>query len=81
MKFYPEINPEVRISKNLRHGLEMLIAHCAVTDRQELDFDYVVKFLQSTPYAKSSAYFKPNHLMQSFASADNFLGHSVCNNS
>lgn len=77
MLFYPEINPEVRISKNLRHGLEMLMAHCAATNRQEVDFDYVVNFLQKTPYSKSASLFKSNHLMRSFAPSNDFLGHSV----
>lgn len=81
MKFYPEINPEVRMSKNLRNGLEMLIAHCVVTGRYELDLDYVLKFLQETPYKNSAKLFKSNFLMKSFSSSDDLLSHSVSDNS
>jgi len=81
MKFYPEINPEVRIPKNLKHGLDMFVAHCAVTGREQVDFDYVIQFLEQTPYASSAKNFKPNHLMLSFAPSDNPLSHGICDNS
>jgi hypothetical protein len=67
MMFYPEINPEQRIPKDLRYGLDMLIAHCNVTGRNELDIDYVLQFLRTTPYSSSAKSFKPNYLMKSFS--------------
>lgn len=53
--------------RSLKYGLEMLVAHCAATGRQELDAEFVTSFLQSTPYANAAAHFKPDNLMPSAA--------------
>lgn len=62
MMFLPVINYEERIPTNLKHGLEMLSAHCAATGKNVIDSDFVLSFLKDTPYASHADRFKPEYL-------------------
>ena len=48
--------------RSLKYGLEMLAAHCAATGKNQIDLDFAVKFLKSTPYASEADKLSPDHL-------------------
>jgi hypothetical protein len=62
MTFLPVINYDARLPSNLKYGLEMLVAHCVATGKNTISHDFVLEFLNDTPYASYADRFKPEHL-------------------